>query len=129
MTPSRAPGDDRLFHRGPHALMRPYALTGGRTESAVKLALETLVATTDRGLQHQHSVSTEQRQILSLCREAISVVEIAARICVPLGVARVLVGDLLVETFVEVHQPSSHPTSGSEYRSLLEKVLDGINDL
>ena len=42
--------------------------------------------------------------MLDLCREPRSVAELAARAGVPLGVARVLVGDLAAAAAVSVHR-------------------------
>jgi hypothetical protein len=113
----------------PPRLFRPYALTGGRTVAAVDLALETLVSTTDAGRRAILSVPGEQRTILRLCEEAISVVEIAARLGVPLGVARVLVADLVVADLAELHGSALPDPGASGYRALLEKVLHGIDEL
>jgi hypothetical protein len=110
-------------------LFRPYALTGGRTVAAVDMALETLVSTTAAGRRALASVPGEQRTILRLCREAISVVEVAARLCVPLGVARVLVADLVVADLVELHGSAVPDPGATDYRVLLEKVLHGIDEL
>jgi hypothetical protein len=110
-------------------LFRPYALTGGRTVAAVDLALETLVLTTETGRRAAASVPSEQRTILRLCREAISVVEVAARLGVPLGVARVLLGDLVVAGSVALHGPALPDPGATGYRAILEKVLHGIDEL
>ena len=110
-------------------LFRPYALTGGRAVAAVDLALETLVLTTEAGRRALVSVPGEQHTILCLCREAISVVEVAARLGVPLGVARVLVADLVVAGSVELHGSALPDPGATGYRALLEKVLHGIDEL
>lgn len=111
----------------PGRLVRPYAVTGGRTRSRRELAIEALVTTTSAG-EHMEFYSTpERRQISSLCREVRSVAEIAALLSIPLGVARVLVGDLADEGLVRVHQPANqqdHPDL-----ALLEKVLSGLRKL
>ncbi len=115
---------------GPQSwLFRPYALTGGRTVAAVDLALETLVLTTETGRRALASVPSEQRTILRLCREAISVVEVAARLDVPLGVARVLVADLVVAGSVQLHGSALPDPGATGYRALLEKVLHGLDEL
>ena len=41
-------------------------------------------------------------KILTLCVERPSVAEIAARLSLPLGVARVLIGDLVTQGYVQV---------------------------
>lgn len=108
-------------------LVRPYALTGGRTRAKVgDLPIEALlvasVPAAERGrLRH------EARRIIDLCDTPISVAEVSARISVPLGVARVLVGDLVADGLVEVHRMENG--NGRPDVRLLERVLDGLQAL
>ena len=109
-------------------LVRPYAVTGGRTRSRpVDLPLETLVTTTDDGHQALTSLQFERRSIATLCREPVSVAEVAARVGVPLGVARVLVGDMTDDGHLEVHLPAGG--DGRPDVVLLERVLEGLRGL
>jgi hypothetical protein len=55
------------------------------------------------------------------------VAEIAALLSIPLGVARVLVGDLADEGLVRVHQPANQQDQPD--LALLEKVLSGLRKL
>src|SRR5262245_35783184 len=89
-----------------HALVRPYILTGGRTRPRVDLAIEALVATTRRGRSrlHDQADSSQHQHVLTLCdRRPLSLAEVAALTRLPLGVARVLVGDMVADGFVAVH--------------------------
>jgi hypothetical protein len=54
------------------------------------------------------------------------VAEIAAHLAVPLGVARVLVADLLDEGLVTVQATLSDDASTDERRELIERVLSGL---
>jgi hypothetical protein len=54
----------------------------------------------------------------------ISVAEVSAHLHIPLGVARVLVGDMTAAGLVEVHRPRA--TGERPDLVLLERVLDGI---
>ena len=108
-------------------LVRPYTLTGGRTRSeAADFPIETLVVTTADGTRRIGELAHEQRRIAQLCGEPISVAEVAARIGVPLGVARVLVGDLSADGVVDVHRPNGGDRTDLK---LLERVLGGIRAL
>ena len=108
-------------------MVRPYTLTGGRTRSeAADFPIETLVVTSAEGTRQIPLLSHESRRIAELCREPISVAEVAARIGVPLGVARVLVGDLSAEGVVDVHRPNGGDRTDLK---LLERVLGGIRAL
>ena len=111
----------------PGPLVRPYAMTGGRTRPRYDLPIEALVTTTPAGEQLEFLATPERRQIFSMCREFRSVAEIAALLSVPLGVARVLVGDLADEGLVMVHQPGA--SNGGPDLALLEKVLSGLRNL
>ncbi|WP_211239264.1 DUF742 domain-containing protein [Actinokineospora inagensis] len=82
-----------------HALVRPYAWTGGRTQSRPDLAVEALVST----VREPRRASWEHRLVAELCVQARSVAEVAALIPVPLGVARVLISDLADQGVLVVH--------------------------
>lgn len=109
------------------ALVRPYAVTRGRTRPRHHFAIEALVSTTDFGAQAGHRGTPEVQTIIDLCREVRSVAEIAAHLRVPLGVARVLVGDLTDEGLVRVHEPGYE--DGQPDLMLLERVLSGLRRL
>ncbi|HEX8930448.1 MAG TPA: DUF742 domain-containing protein [Actinomycetota bacterium] len=118
-------GHGRARH-GP--VVRPYAITGGRARPRHRdLEVEALVSTAWRGEPAPH-LSYERRSIIRLCQEVQSVAEIAARMEVPLGVARVLVADMAEERLVSVHRPrelvGDRPDPG-----LLERVLYGLRNL
>ncbi|MCA1481744.1 DUF742 domain-containing protein, partial [Bradyrhizobium sp. NBAIM08] len=109
--------------------IRPYALTGGRTRPTIDLPLETLVRTNDRGRSVRHEVGTEERRILDLAGSPISVAEISAHLGVVLGVARVLVGDLVVAGRLDRSTTPAELALPSSDVSLLERVLDGLKAL
>ena len=109
-------------------LVRPYAMTGGRTRAAgPELPFETLVQATDEGIRAAVGLAWEQRAIIRLAGRPLSIAELSSHLAVPLGVARVLVGDLTDAGFVEVHgapAPDDRPDV-----LLLEKVLHGLREL
>jgi Protein of unknown function (DUF742) len=108
-------------------LVRPYALTGGRTRSAhTDLEIEALVSTTSLG-ERAPKLNVEQRAIAALCRDILSIAEISARLDLPLGVTRVLVGDMAVGGLVAVHRPA-RPGDRPDL-ALLERVLYGLQSL
>ena len=76
-------------------LVRPYTLTAGRTDTSVDLPLEAPVQTLQAALAHRWPPNEVTRQDHQLCTKSPSVAEISARLDLPLGVARVLVGDLV----------------------------------
>ena len=115
-------------HRDPPGrLVRPYTVTGGRTRPTyADLELETLVSTTSLG-ETSPDLSLERRSIALLCRDILSIAEISARLDLPLGVARVLVGDMAEEGLVQVHRPAQ--VGDRPDLALLERVLYGLRTI
>ncbi|MEQ8841451.1 MAG: DUF742 domain-containing protein [Acidimicrobiales bacterium] len=110
--------------------VRPYALTGGRVRSSTELALETIVRVTPRGEDDPGTLPSEKRDILRLCADPTSIAEVSAHLHLPLGVARVLVGDLVTEGFLDSHaNPASDEEGSRPDLRLLERVLDGLQAL
>jgi hypothetical protein len=71
--------------------------------------------------------------IVDLCGGRLqSLAEIAARMEVPLGVARVLVADMAADGLLAVHAPTgfdAEDADGSVGTELLERVLSGLRRL
>jgi hypothetical protein len=112
----------------PGRLVRPYYMTGGRTRPTHDdLELETLVSTTALGATSPKVGDVERRAIVSLCRDLLSIAEVSARLDLPLGVARVLIGDMAEEGFVILHRPTT--VGDRPDLALLQRVLYGLNQL
>ena len=121
---SQAPGAWFDDDGGP--LVRPYAMTGGRTRgSEHELNIITLVLTvaspTDEALEW------ERDEILRLCRTPKSVAEVAAALDLPLTVVKVLLSDLIDRRYIVCRSPvlARHLQNAS----FLQVVLDGIEQL
>ncbi|MEV7096119.1 DUF742 domain-containing protein [Amycolatopsis sp. NPDC051045] len=108
--------------------VRPYTRTGGRTRSDHNLALEALVSTSDDGRRYRGVRSVEHRRICDLCLDTRSVAEIAAHLRLPLGVVKVLVGDMADIGLVLVHQTELILGDRSS-REFMERVLAGLRAL
>ncbi|WP_405388401.1 DUF742 domain-containing protein [Streptomyces sp. NBC_01102] len=116
-------------HAAHNPLVRPYAMTGGRTRPRYQLAIEALVSTTADPSRLQGQLPEHQR-ICRLCIEIKSVAEISALLSIPLGVARILVADLAEAGLVAIHQPGGDETAGGQPDvTLLERVLSGLRKL
>ncbi|MGW0119831.1 DUF742 domain-containing protein [Streptomyces sp. NPDC003327] len=114
---------------GNNPLVRPYAMTGGRTRPRYQLAIEALVSTTADPSRLQGQLPEHQR-ICRLCFEIKSVAEISALLSIPLGVARILVADLAEAGLVAIHQPGGDEAAGGQPDvTLLERVLSGLRKL
>ncbi|MBY8857715.1 MULTISPECIES: DUF742 domain-containing protein [Nocardia] len=108
------------------SLVRPYSLTAGRTRPTVELALEALVAAQAVAFERQFELTNIETSIVELCRESPSVAELAARLGIPIGVARVLVADLIEAGHVRVSATLKDDSSDDERRELIERVLSGL---
>jgi uncharacterized protein DUF742 len=102
-----------------------YALTGGRTRSSTgaDMPVETLVTVTPAG-HRVGELHLEYRATVELASQPISVVEIGAALRVPVGVARVLVSDLVDAGYLAVHLPPS--AEGGPAPEILERLLEGL---
>jgi Protein of unknown function (DUF742) len=110
------------------SMVRPYTKTGGRTRSDYDLAIEALVSTSDRGKVPDAAVRPEHRSICGLCLDTRSVAEVAAHLRLPLGVARVLIGDMAGLGLVLIHQ-SGMVVGDRPSIEFMERVLSGLRRL
>jgi hypothetical protein len=115
------------------ALVRPYAVTRGRTRPKLEIALEALVETTARGRSvgaARGGQGREHQYIAALCDGRLqSLAEVAARMHLPLGVARVLIADMAADGLLAVYEPTSFDDNDAVGTELLERVLSGLRRL
>lgn len=112
-------------------VVRPYALTGGRTEPGDGEVLDLLAVVVaghapatgrDTG-----QLTPEHRRILALCQQPVTVADIAADLDLPVGVVRVLLADLIRQDAVVVVRKRS---SGQEAdTTMLQEILNGLRAL
>lgn len=103
-------------------VIRPFLLTGGRTRPAREgLAIETLIQARSGAISPL--LRFEARQIVELSQQATSMAELAAKLRVPLGVARVLVSDLVDDGAVTVVQREELSVQ------LIERIRDRVRAL
>jgi hypothetical protein len=103
-------------------VIRPFLLTRGRTRPRDDgLRLETLIIA--RPDADSTKLRFEARRIVELSRRPISLAELAAALRIPIGVARVLVGDLIDDATVNA-------VVGEELSvRLLERIRDRVRAL
>jgi hypothetical protein len=105
-----------------------YAVTGGRTRAndGPDMPIEALVTTTEAGVAAT-DLQLEYRMTVELAAAPVSIVEIGASLGVPVGVARVLVSDLVNAKYLVVHLPPVSTTEdGSPAPEILERLLEGL---
>lgn len=115
------PEDDAPVAR----VVRPYTLTGGRTAPKVELPFE---ATLRREPGTGEPTDPKLAQILAVCDKR-SVAEVSAHVHMPIGVTRVLLGDLIEQGFVRVQATLTADSSHDERRELIERTLRGLRTL
>ncbi|WJV50134.1 DUF742 domain-containing protein [Streptomyces flavofungini] len=113
-------------------VVRPYAMTRGRTTSPAQHRLDLIAVV----IAESHAEDTEADQTLSpehvdivgLCRDTPqSVAELAAELDLPIGVIRVLIGDLVDDRLVHVTRPV--PPAELPDESILRDVINGLRAL
>jgi hypothetical protein len=108
-------------------IVRPYVLTQGRTRAPESMfALEAQLRALVPPSKLDRVAAPEARSIVEFCQYPASVAEVAAHLALPLGVTRVLVGDLVSIGAVVVD--SGTPDAATDV-VLLERLLDGIRAL
>ncbi|MBM7775667.1 hypothetical protein JOD54_005871 [Actinokineospora baliensis] len=110
------------------AIVRPYAWTRGRTKSNFELRVETMVSTSERAGDASAFAESEHRAIGALCHDPRSVAEVATLLGVPLGVAKVLLGDMAQLGLVAVHKTATGGANKA-HLVLMERVLSGLRRL
>ena len=126
--PIQQPYDQRpASGSAPSSLVRPYAVTKGRTKPKTQLPLEALISATEAARNESGMLTPEWQAISDLCREWRSVAEISALLRMPLGVARVLVADMSEQGLVQIR--SSLNNEARPNTNLLERVLSGLRKL
>ncbi len=114
-------------------VVRPYAVTGGRTEAADGEVLDVVavvVAVPGGGADEEDPLrrTPEHRRILALCERQATVADIAAGTALPLGVVRVLLSDLIMSGSVNVVR--QRPSAGLRPdNNVLQELLNGLRAL
>jgi hypothetical protein len=112
---------------GSTRLVRPYTVTGGRTQSRFQLAIEALVTATVLEPRDLSVLAPECQAILQFCRDWRSVAEVSAVLRLPLGVSRILIADMSADGLVRIQQRDD--AEGRPDLHLLERVLSGLRKI
>ena len=109
-------------------LVRPYALTRGRTRPIGEVLDLIALVTAVRGAEIDAvNLDPEHLALLELCRLPASVADLAADLDLPLGVVQVLLADLRARSLISVHHPTP-PAQLADPR-ILREVADGLRRL
>jgi hypothetical protein len=116
------PRDESWLDGDEGRLVRPYAVSNGRTSPSVRLDVLSMVRST--GEEPPSPLEPEHAQALALCREPASVTQIAKHLRLPVVVTKVLVSDLVDCGAVTTEPP--RPADEPPDRAILGRVLDGL---
>jgi hypothetical protein len=98
---------------------RPYLITAGKTHSDFPLEAMVVARTAPTSaLRH------ERRAIVEAVADPVALVEISARLSLPLGVVRVLLDELSTEGWIDVHTGSN--TAEDLDLDTLLRVIDAV---
>jgi hypothetical protein len=122
------PGDPHAWlddEAGP--LVRSFAITGGRARTSVTFDLLAHVVATAGADPSRPGLSPEHRAVLRRAALPASIAEIASDLGLPVGVTRVLLGDLVEIDAVTVREPDSRTDLPADH--VLAAVVDGLRAL
>ena len=120
--------DDHWLDEEAGPVVRPYALTRGRTRPSGETLDLIAIITAVRGVQlDPATLDPEHVAVLRLCRLPASVADLAADLDLPLGVVRILLGDLQERSLVAIHHPI--PPARLPDVQILKEVVDGLRRL
>src|ERR1700729_1988574 len=122
-----SPSDDGWIDEDAGPVARHYTVTGGRTRPLGdrQFDLIDIVWATGAAPRRGFFPGPEHQRLLELCQRPTVVAELAAAIGLPLGLVRVLLGDLLYEDLIGASRQANRVTD----RRLLQKVLDSLKAL
>lgn len=122
----RQPHDWLDHDAGP--VVRPYAMTQGRVApSGGAFDLVAFVVATVSDLPPAAQLLPEHNAIVSACWEPISVVELASKLDLSIGVVRVLLGDLRSAGLISLYEP---PAATQPHDvDVLKAVVNGLRAL
>jgi hypothetical protein len=107
-------------------VVRPYAVTGGRTEPVNGEVLDLLALVVTTGSQAEHR-SPEHKKILTMARRPARLADIASDLRLPVGVVRVLLADLTTDGSLRV--VTKRPAEQEPDNDVLKEILRGLRAL
>jgi DNA-binding transcriptional ArsR family regulator len=119
--------DDRWPGQGTSPVVRPYALVRGRTKPTGEvLDVISMVCSVRTSVPDSADLEPEHLAVLRHCADPMSVADLASALDLPLGVIRILLGDLRDAELVRINRP--RPERLTDIR-LLREVADGLRRL
>lgn len=118
---------DRRLGRAEGPVVRPYALTGGRSHrSGLKVDLLATVQATPNPLNGALFLEPEVASVLRICQQPVPVADLASELDLPLGVVRILLADMRERGLISIRMPSANPLTDAR---VLKDVADALRRL
>lgn len=122
------PSAERWYDAEAGPVVRPYAVVGGRTRATGgSIDVIAMVSASRRVFPDLSSLEPEHLAVLDWCRRPVSVADLASESGLPVGVLRILLGDLREQGLIVVRRPVQ-PTRLPD-PTLLKRVADGLRRL
>jgi hypothetical protein len=120
--------DDHWRDRDVGPVVRPYALTGGRTRPVGENVdlLATVGAAVDFRQIDRMILEPEHAHVLRLCRRPVPVADLASDLDLPLGVVRILLSDMRERGLITIGKPAR---IGLTDQRILKDVADALRRL
>ncbi|MEV0615197.1 DUF742 domain-containing protein [Nonomuraea sp. NPDC050404] len=116
--------EERWLDEDAGPIVPAYLLTRGRTVPASEAIDLIAVIITAGGLAPPRGLDPEHLIIMQKCTQPTRLVDVAAELNLPIGVVRVLVGDLHAQQLVQVELPPPAPDA-----KVLLEVISGLKAL
>jgi hypothetical protein len=108
-------------------VVRPYALVRGRTRPTGEvLDVISMIYSVRTSVPESPDLEPEHLALLRHCADPMSVADLASALDLPLGVIRILLGDLRDRELIRINRP--RPERLTDIR-LLKEVADGLRRL
>jgi uncharacterized protein DUF742 len=120
--------DERWLDAEAGPVVRPYALTQGRTRhTGESFDLVATVMATPAALTEPAALAPEHMSVLQLARAPTTVADIASDVDLPLGVVRIILADLREIGLVAIRRPVVMAERVDKHT--LREVLNGLRGL
>jgi hypothetical protein len=108
--------------------VRAYLITQGRTTSTSALGFESMVTIAGGPGSAPDSLQFERAQIYTICLDsgAQSIAELSAHLSLPIGVVKVIAGDLVSEGYFNAHESQVDLSTDVQ---MLRRLIHGVRAL
>jgi hypothetical protein len=119
--------DDLWRDRNAGPVVRPYALTGGRTRpTGDTIDLLATVTSIDSAATRELLLEPEYLEVVRRCRQPTPVADLASDLNLPLGVVRILLSDMREHGLITIRPPARTRLTDPQ---VLKDVADALRRL